>query len=153
MNYYSRRRQKKIFSKKKLSFIELLSHKSSIVIFIFEKFSKLRYLGLRNFCSNLFKIDWKVARIWPRKWHSECIVYQNSKNFPVAAPNGHRHLPNSKSFLALISAERAHKTLQLRTRLLANKNCWRFWHKNDVQIVNFFCMNVNSLADFEIEYL
>ena len=71
MNYYSRKRfeQKKNFSKK-LSFIELLSHKSSMVTFIFEKFSKLRYLGLRNLkkvvqnfnhsieiFSNLLKID------------------------------------------------------------------------------------------------
>jgi len=45
-----------------------------------------------------------------------------------------------KSFLALISADRAHKRLQLRTRFLANKNC-----KNDVHTVNFlpeFFMNV-----------
>ena len=69
----------------------------------------------------------------------------------MAAPNGHRHLPNPKSFSALISADRAHKTLQLRTRFLANKNC-----KNDMQVVNFlpeFFMNVigqNAFADFEI---
>ena len=69
----------------------------------------------------------------------------------MAAPIGDRHLPNSKSFLALISADRAHKALQLRTRILANKIC-----KNDIQIVNFlpeFFMNVigqNVFDDFEI---
>ena len=68
----------------------------------------------------------------------ECIVYQNSQNFPVAAPNGHRHLSNSKSFLALISADRAHKTLQLRTRFLANK------------IVEDFGIH---FAEFEIEQI
>ena len=65
----------------------------------------------------------------------------------MAAPIGDRHLPNSKSFLALISADRAHKTLQLRTCFLASKNC-----KNDVHIVNFF-MNVigqKAFADFEV---